>query len=919
MNTTNKLQRLSRLPPIHHIECLDEQPAKRRRLNISLDNEFERDHLNNQRCDIGDGLGEESDTTKIAPEAINHALSNTEGNSRGNKICFGMICGAWVSLFPEVQNLIPDGPSYSTQEETGALSLVLSPPDVYFVTSTLKIGNKFRIGTLDIGTARGLTTLSNIESVDFDVTILPSETPSPPVWEDNSMRCRVTINVYGLHGVADRVGKNLSKARLYLQPPDGLHHSVAYHNPHYFTSELNVDSPAAIQSIPTRNIKDDVASILDSLSGDPGGVLADYRTDRRIQTQLLRHQKEAIIFMNRLEGSHHATWSKIWQQESLYGESIYRNTITDCKTQNLPDIARGGILADTMGLGKTLTTLALIMGSIDTARNSVCHIETAEKSASPWVAKTTLIIVPLSLLTNWCEEVGKHVEKGAISVHSYHGRNRIKDPVRLQEFDVILTTYSTVASESTNSPLKRLEFFRIVLDEAHIIRGQKTKLFAAVHQLSSSRRWCLTGTPMQNKLEDMESLLRFIRLEPFDDGKTFHNYITGPLKTGSPRGIQNLRTLLSTVCLRRTTNVLHDLPEIVEEIRVLELSPEERTQYSSISEAAREDIDSLVSSGGALNVYQCILKAILRLRLLCNHGTSGVGTLDCRESSLDTLEVESQLRPTQQESNTKCSHCFSAAGTFNRPETREINMSQRSVGCSHTWCEDCISQYKGRLGATGDQRTAISCPLCENIKTVETSNAVTPGLDLVPDSGYSSSTEADYSLQTAFSTKISAVLKDIEEGQDKSIVFSYWTKTLDIVGKALSSRQIDYVRLDGSLNVEARKRVIDEFRRNPKTKTLLMTTGAGACGLNLTVASQVHIIEPQWNPMVEAQAIGRVYRHGQTKPVKIFRYIMRETIEETVQSCRLKKLRLAELTLSTGVRGKEAPLANRIESLRELL
>jgi hypothetical protein len=309
MDPINKLQGLSRRPPIHHIECLDEQPTKRRCLNISLDNECERGRLNNQHCDVGDGLGGESATATIAPESANYAIPNTEDNSKGKKICFGMvspwvliggqwsltwtlvlkICGAWAALFTGVQDLIPDGPSYSTQEETGALSLAFSPPDVYFVTSTLKNGSKFRIGTLDIGTARGLTTLSSIKSASFDVSILPSETPSPPVWKGRSMRCRVTINVYGLHGVADRVGKNLSKARLYLQPPDGLHHSVAYHNPHYFTSEFKADSPIAIQSIPSRNIKDDVASILDSLCGDSGGVLAEYHTDRRIRTQLLRY------------------------------------------------------------------------------------------------------------------------------------------------------------------------------------------------------------------------------------------------------------------------------------------------------------------------------------------------------------------------------------------------------------------------------------------------------------------------------------------------------------------------------------------------------------------------------------------------------------------------------------------------------
>lgn len=123
---------------------------------------------------------------------------------------------------------------------------------------------------------------------------------------------------------------------------------------------------------------------------------------------------------------------------------------------------------------------------------------------------------------------------------------------------------------------------------------------------------------------------------------------------------------------------------------------------------------------------------------------------------------------------------------------------------------------------------------------------------------------------------------------------------MDLAQSMLSSRGIKCVRLDGSLAITARKTVITTFREDPTVKVLLMTTGTGAVGytahfrylfvlpltnrntirLNLTVANRVHLLEPQWNPMVDSQAIGRVRRLEQKKTVSIFRYIMRNTIEE---------------------------------------
>ncbi|KAF8247265.1 hypothetical protein K440DRAFT_308066 [Wilcoxina mikolae CBS 423.85] len=626
--------------------------------------------------------------------------------------------------------------------------------------------------------------------------------------------------------------------------------------------------------------------------------------------------------MTNLEHGEFGSQQTLWEQEICYGQIVYRNKITGCKTELLPEPTYGGILADTMGLGKSLTTLATILGSLDTARSnvppgdgswsSIPHLNGMDRKHT---AKTTLIVVPLSLLANWCEEIEKHVAKGSISVYRYHGPNRILDPMKLREFDIILTTYSTITWEHSNKnpPLESINFFRLVLDEAHIIRRHQTKQFSAIYSLSAGRRWCLTGTPIQNKLDDLQSLLRFLRLSPFDDGKTFDKHISGLLKANNLSGLQNLRMLLSSICLRRTTEVLQALPDITEEIRVLELSPEERRRYCNITEESKKQIDSLVCAGNAANAYQCILSAILRLRLLCNHGTFDVQETNPNLDSTNLPAPTESSSSMKKEASLTCSHCFSAVDSST--QHTQCPDTEASVSCFHTWCTECLSLHQSCLYSGQNGTTAIICPLCGK-PVAEDTNIATPEAD----SGYGSPVDMDCDSQTGFSTKISAVINEIRGtiAEGKSIVFSYWTRTLNLLGNELSSLGMAYVRLDGSLNAASRKGVIDKFRGDPGVRILLMTTGAGAVGLNLTVANYIHLIEPQWNPMVETQAIGRAHQLGQQKPVTVFRYVTARSIEETVQSRRLMKLQLAELTLNAED-GAKAQVVNRIQSLRALL
>ncbi|OCL09416.1 P-loop containing nucleoside triphosphate hydrolase protein, partial [Glonium stellatum] len=128
-----------------------------------------------------------------------------------------------------------------------------------------------------------------------------------------------------------------------------------------------------------------------------------------------------------------------------------------------------------------------------------------------------------------------------------------------------------------------------------------------------------------------------------------------------------------------------------------------------------------------------------------------------------------------------------------------------------------------------------------------------------------------------------------------SIIFSFWKKTLQIISMLLSSQNIRFVQLDGSVPLSDRRERLSAFQKDKQISVLLMTLGTGAVGLNLTVATRIHIVEPQWNPSIESQAIGRAIRLGQQKQVTVIRYVMQNTVEQIIQSRQTLKLQLAEL------------------------
>ncbi|KAM5375714.1 hypothetical protein ACJZ2D_005897 [Fusarium nematophilum] len=324
-------------------------------------------------------------------------------------------------------------------------------------------------------------------------------------------------------------------------------------------------------------------------------------------------------------------------------------------------VPKGGILADDMGLGKTLQSISLILTN-----------QKPEKDAAGWkkhldkIEKTTLVVAPLALIRQWEHEIKDKVEKShGLKVCVHHGPNRTKRFKDLALYDVVVTTYQILVSEHGHSSDAEngvkagcfgLHWWRVVLDEAHTIKNRNAKATKACYALQSEYRWCLSGTPMQNNLDELQSLVKFLRIRPYDDLKEWKDHIDLPLKNGKGHiAIRRLHSLLRCFMKRRTKEILKEAGALnpggkpsdegeasttgfkVTERKVVtvatELSPAERKFYDRLEARADRSIEAMMR--GRVN-YANALTLLLRLRQACNHPKLVEGKLEKDKDALST-------------------------------------------------------------------------------------------------------------------------------------------------------------------------------------------------------------------------------------------------------------------------------------------
>ncbi|KAK2758231.1 hypothetical protein FQN54_004075 [Arachnomyces sp. PD_36] len=793
---------------------------------------------------------------------------------------------------------------------------------------------------------------------------------------------RVTLNLYGPRQRADAIGRYLSQKNIWLGTPNSVDAGISTYNPHAEkrATRPGYGPPAGVGVGPritgphevrtAEEVNNAILKVFDQLTSTEN--LPEMETPSLVATPLLRHQKQALWFMTEKEKprkfgpkdeDNNSLWRICHQQN---GRKYFREIVTGTTLYQEPPQVLGGLLADMMGLGKTLSILSLIAESHPTSLEWEKQAPPNNLRASTPVtrnAKTTLLVSPLSAVNNWTEQIKEHLKENSLSYNVFHGNARTTDADELAKYDIVITTYSTVLSEVLGkgakkgvSPLMKLNLFRIVLDEAHTIREQNTAQSQAIFQLQADRRWSVTGTPIQNRLDDLGSVTRFLKLFPFDDRGRFSIHVLNPFKNEDISVLATLRVLVDSFTLRRVKDRIN-LPPRQDKVVTLEFSEDEKSLYEFFKNESNVMMNVIAGqskSRMAGRMYHHVLKAMMQLRRICAHGKE---LLDPEErermkglTADDAIDLEGEsnraaltekktyemfalMKENSVEECVKCGRGFEEKRTDSGAVDKTAPIAVM-LPCCDVLCMDCFKPLQATFDQVVEIGKPLKCLFCEGTIPASYSHITPAGFEkyqesLASDKLTKKKAKSDGVYEKPHSkTKalIGYLWKSAEisnqnpnEPPIKSVVFSSWTSHLDLIEIALTDRGMDgFTRLDGSMTLKNRHKALDTFRDDPSVTILLITLGAGGVGLNLTAASNVYIMEPQYNPAAVAQAVDRIHRIGQKREVTTIQFIMKDSIEERIAELAKKKQQLADLSMNRGKVDKREVQQSRMKEYRSL-
>ncbi|KAK4372724.1 hypothetical protein RND71_008108 [Anisodus tanguticus] len=703
-------------------------------------------------------------------------------------------------------------------------------------------------------------------------------------------------------------------------------------------------------------------------------------------------------------------------------------------------IARGGILADEMGMGKTVQAIALVLAKreIGQAISDSSFLSPAPCTSQELPAvKGTLVICPVVAVIQWVSEIDRFTTKGSNKILVYHGANREKNIDKFAEYDFVITTYSTVEAEyrknvmppkqkcqwcgkpfyeqklsvhqkyfcgpdavktvnqskqqskkskpggktsklkkdsiegkdkinsdseidmgkrgrgkgkkrksetdtgsiddsacvGQDMPVKKsllhsVKWNRIILDEAHYVKDRRCNTTRAILALESSYKWALSGTPLQNRVGELYSLVRFLQMIPYSyyfckdcDCRVldysssdcphcphksvrhfcwWNRYIASPIQaqgnygTGRDAMVLLKHKILKSILLRRTKKGRAAdlaLPPRIVTLRKDSLDVKEEDYYTSLYNESQAQFNTYIQAGTLMNNYAHIFDLLTRLRQAVDH---------------PYLVVYSSTALARSGNTNYAGYVEQPCGLCHDPVEDPVVTS-----CTHVFCKSCLIDFSASVGQ-------VSCPSCSKPLTVDfTANDKGDQKSKATIKGFRSSSILNRIRLDDFqtSTKIDALREEIRfmverDGSAKAIVFSQFTSFLDLIHYSLKKSGISCVQLDGSMTMAARDSAITRFTEDPDCRIFLVSLKAGGVALNLTVASHVFLMDPWWNPAVERQAQDRIHRIGQYKPIRIVRFVIENTIEERILKLQEKK----ELVFEGTVGGSSEALGKLTEA-----
>ena len=501
-----------------------------------------------------------------------------------------------------------------------------------------------------------------------------------------------------------------------------------------------------------------------------------------------------------------------------------------------------GILADDMGLGKTCQIIAFLS-----------HLKEQN------MGKPALIVVPGSTLENWCREFERFSK--TINFTPYYGsqaerfshQESILQNIRQGTCDVIITTYDLTFRKDDLIFLKKCRPEICIFDEGHMLKNANTIRYKSLMKIPTSCRILLTGTPLQNSLQELMSILGFLMPQVFygdqqeevqemlqilfkHKAKTMESDSHSSLL--SAQRIQRARTMLMPFILRRKkAQVLKHLPKKTSRVEYCDLSDTQRTLYNEQLAKQRkilEDRAAGIPVKDHANVMMKLRQAAIH-PLLFRHRYNND---QIRKMAKACLKEE-----TFAESNPDIIY-------------EELELYQDYQ------CHQLASKYRA-------------------LKKFE-----------LKDHEWMDSGKV---------AKLLALLKKYKENGDRALVFSQFTSVMDILGWVFDDHDINFMRMDGSTPIQERQSLMDVFYQDESIQLFMISTKSGGAGINLACANKVIIFDSSFNPQDDIQAENRAHRVGQTREVEVVRLVTKDTVEEQIYALGVSKLELDKM-----VQGEEA-------------
>ncbi|KAF9109969.1 DNA repair protein rad16 [Mortierella sp. AM989] len=532
---------------------------------------------------------------------------------------------------------------------------------------------------------------------------------------------------------------------------------------------------------------------------------------------------------------------------------------------------------DEMGMGKTIQMISLLLSQ---------------------PGKPNLIIAPTVAIIQWIGEIADHAP--SLKALMFHGPNRTESMRELMSYDIVITTYSIIESGyrkqkygfkrggmtvKEDSLLHRIKWHRIILDEAHNIKERSCNTARSAFALQSETKWCLSGTPMQNRVGELYSLIRFMEADPYGHVCWWNNEILKPIQNFGAAGVgemafQKLRKLLDRIMLRRTKVERADdlgLPPRKLTVSRYLFNEEEEDLYESLFSDSKRKFSTYVEQNTVLNNYANIFELLTKMRQMVDHPDL----------------VLKKIKP----------------GQVGLPETMVCSICQEEAEdpivskCHHLFCREDAQQYISTAETEAPECPVCHIPLSVDLQQPTYVNEVEEATEVKHKNFARTSIVNRINMDTwRSSTKIEALVEQLynlqrEDRSTKSICFSQYVTFLDLIKWRLEKAGFKCVKLDGHMTPTQRAASIKKFSEDPTVTVFLISLKAGGVALNLTAASRVFICDPWWNPAAELQAMDRIHRIGQHRPILITRIIIENSIESRILQLQEKKQAMVDSTI----------------------